>query len=87
MDVERLLSSKGRVKILKLLLDKGQLNISRIVKETKLHHKLVVRHLNELIDMGLVVERRYGRLRLFEADLTNPRISAIREILRELERL
>jgi len=87
LDVERLLSSKGRVKILKLLLDKGQLNISRIVKETKLHHKLVVRHLNELIDMGLVVERRYGRLRLFEADLTNPRISAIREILRELERL
>ncbi|MCE4599864.1 MAG: winged helix-turn-helix domain-containing protein [Desulfurococcales archaeon] len=87
MDIERLLSSKGRVKILRLLLDRGQLNISRIIRETGLHHKLVVKHLNELIDMGLVVERRYGRMRLFEADLTNPKISAIREILRELERL
>ncbi|MEB3779845.1 MAG: winged helix-turn-helix domain-containing protein [Desulfurococcales archaeon] len=87
MDIERLLSSKGRIKILKLLLERGQLNISRIIRETGLHHKLVVKHLNELIDMGLVVERRYGRMRLFEADLTNPKISAIREILRELERL
>jgi len=34
LDLERLLSSKGRLRVLKVLLSEGQANITRIVKET-----------------------------------------------------
>jgi len=87
VDVERLFSGKGRVKILKILLEEGQVNITRLVKETGLHHRLVVRHLEELKELGIVTERRYNRMRLYEVDLKDPKISTLREILRALEAL
>ena len=87
VDVEKLLSSKGRLRILRLLFSEGQANISRIIKETGLHYRLVTKHLEELKSMGIVVEKKYGRLRIFEVDLTDPRNSALKELLDRLERL
>ncbi|MCE4601891.1 MAG: winged helix-turn-helix domain-containing protein [Desulfurococcales archaeon] len=87
MDLESLFGSRGRVKVLKFLLEEGYSNITRIVRETGLSYRTVVRHLEELKKAGLVEERRYGRLRVFEVDLSNPRLGAIRELIRELERL
>ncbi|MFZ8793774.1 MAG: ArsR/SmtB family transcription factor [Acidilobaceae archaeon] len=85
MELERLLASKGRVRILRILLNEGQVNISRLIRETGLHHRLVVKHLEELKRMGLVEERRYGRLRIYEINLRDPRVSALRDIIRSLE--
>ncbi|MDT7866494.1 MAG: ArsR family transcriptional regulator [Desulfurococcales archaeon] len=85
MELERLLSSKGRIRVLRILLREGQVNISRLIRETGLHHRLVVKHLEELKRMGLVEERRYGRLRIYEANLQDPRVSALRELLKTLE--
>jgi len=85
MGLEELLSSKGRVRVLKVLLRDGQANISRLIRETGLHHRLVVKHLEELKRMGLVEERRYGRLRIYEINLRDPRVSALRDLLRSLE--
>lgn len=85
--MEELLASKGRVKILKILLEEGQVNITRLVRETGLHHRLVVKHIEELKRMGIVIERRYGRMRVVEVNLGDPRISALRELLKNLESL
>jgi len=87
MGLEELLSSKGRVRILRVLLEEGQVNVTRLVRATGLHHRLVVRHLEELKRMGLVEERRYGRLRIYEVNLKDPRVSALRELLRSLEKV
>ncbi len=87
MEVEKLLSSKGRIKILKVLFKEEQINITRLVRETGLHHKLVVKHIEELKELGVVGERRYGKLRLVYIDLSDPRVSIIREALRSLELL
>jgi len=87
MDLERLLSSKGRIRILKLLFSEGQANISRIIKETGLHYRLAMRHLEELKRLGIVAEKKYGKLRIFEVDLTDPKISALKELLDRLEKL
>ena len=84
MNVEELLSSKGRVKILKVLFRDGHSNISRLVRETGLNHKLVSKHIEELKNMGLVEERRYGRMRIIYVNLSDPRVSAIREALKIL---
>ncbi|MFP3171991.1 MAG: helix-turn-helix domain-containing protein [Acidilobus sp.] len=87
MRAEDILSSKGRVKVLKVLLSEGQANITRIVKESGLNHRLVERHLEELVRMGIVQERRYGRLRMFMVDLRDPKVSGLSEVLRQLESL
>lgn len=87
MKVEDLLSSRGRVKVLKVLLNEGQANITRIVRESGLNHRLVEKHLEELVKMGIVQERRYGRLRMFMVDLRDPKVSGLSEVLRQLESL
>ncbi|MCG2882252.1 MAG: winged helix-turn-helix domain-containing protein [Acidilobus sp.] len=87
LDLERLLSSKGRLRVLKVLLSEGQANITRIVKETGLNHSLVERHLSDLVSMGIVQEKRYGRMRVFMVDLRDPKVSGLYELLRQLESL
>jgi DNA-binding transcriptional ArsR family regulator len=87
LDIEVLFESKGRFRVLRYLLREGQANISRIVRETGLPHRLVKKHLEQLVRHGIVVERRYGRLRLFEVNLEDPRISATKNLIRELEEL
>jgi len=53
-------------KILEVLTLYGELNITRIAKETGLSFRTASRYLSELVQQGLVEERRYGRLRLFK---------------------
>ncbi len=87
MDVEELFCKGGRIRVLKLLLEKGSMNITRLARETGLHHKVVVKHIEYLKQLGLVEERRFGKLRLVEVNFNDPRAVALREILRSLEAL
>jgi len=79
--------SKGRFRVFRMLLEEGQANINRIVRATGLPHRLVEKHLEALKEAGVVRERRIGKLRIFEVDLADPRISATRAMLRELEKI
>jgi len=86
-DIARILGSKGKIKIIYVLAKNGQLNITRIVKDTGLHHRLVEQHLAELESIGLVEEQRIGRLRLFNLRYDNPKTALIIEFLRTLDDL
>jgi DNA-binding transcriptional ArsR family regulator len=81
----KIISSKGKLKILRLLLREGQANITRIVRETGLHYNLVLKHLNELKKLDIVEEVRVGRLRMFSLKFDNPRTLTLMEILKALE--
>ena len=83
--MEGVLGSKGKIKILRLLMREGEVNITRIVRETGLRHSLVEKHLEELASMGIVVEKRIGRLRLFSLNLGNPRVALLLELLKRME--
>lgn len=85
--IAELLGSKGKVKIIYTLVRSGQLNITRIVKDTGLHHRLVEQHLEDLKKLGLVEEQRIGRLRLFSLRYDNPKTALIIELLKSLEDL
>ncbi|MGC8572888.1 MAG: ArsR family transcriptional regulator [Caldisphaera sp.] len=87
MDIEKVLASKGKVRILKVLMKEGQVNISRLVKLTGLHHDVIVKNMEELKEMGIVEEKRYGRLRIYMIDLRDPKISGLYEIFKEIENL
>jgi DNA-binding transcriptional ArsR family regulator len=55
-----------REKIIEVLTLYGELNITRIARETGLSFGTVSKYLKELVQQGIVEERRYGRLRLFK---------------------
>ncbi|MEM2909964.1 MAG: helix-turn-helix domain-containing protein [Nitrososphaerota archaeon] len=57
--------SRGKKKILEVLANFGEVNISKIIKHTSLNHKLVNTYLKEMESLGLVRERRFGRVRMF----------------------
>ena len=65
LGIEDVLSSRGRVRILKLLAEAGELNISEIVRRSELNHTVTLRHLEALEKAGLITQRRFGRVRIF----------------------
>ena len=64
---EELLGSRGRIRTLQVLAESGELNISEVSRRTGLNYTSVERHLAKLAKMGLVKEKRYGKIRIFQA--------------------
>ncbi len=67
MDVEKLMGSKGRIRVLKVLSESRELNISEVGRRTGMNYTSVERHLEALREMGLLREKRYGKIRIYEA--------------------
>ncbi len=85
--IHDILGSKGKLKILRILVRDGEANITRIVRETGLRHSLVEKHLEDLVRLGIVVEKRIGRLRVFSINVDDPRAVRVVELIRQLDEL
>jgi DNA-binding transcriptional ArsR family regulator len=64
--IEEILGSKGRVRVLQVLSESGELNISEVSRRTGLNYTSVERHLMKLQENGLLKEKRYGKIRIFQ---------------------
>jgi DNA-binding transcriptional ArsR family regulator len=64
---EELLGSRGRIRTLQILAESSELNISEVSRRTGLNYTSVERHLVKLAKLGLVKEKRYGKIRIFQA--------------------
>ena len=53
--------------MLQVLAESGELNISEVGRRTGMNYTSVERHLEALSGMGLLREKRYGKIRIFEA--------------------
>ena len=63
---EELLGSRGRIRVLKVLSESGELNISEVSRRSGLNYTSVERHLMSLQKLGLAREKRYGKIRIFK---------------------
>jgi DNA-binding transcriptional ArsR family regulator len=79
--LERILGSPGRIRLLKTILSYGQINITRLTRETGLHYRLVSKYLADLEEEGIVTIRRVGRLKIVEANLYKPEVALLRDLL------
>ncbi|MCQ5337045.1 MAG: ArsR family transcriptional regulator [Candidatus Methanomethylicia archaeon] len=86
MSVEEIFSSKGRVKILKVLAEKEELNISAITRKTGLNHATTCAHLKKLCEMGIVEEKRFGRIRIFRLKKEYAKAQAIKNLFNSFKR-
>ena len=81
MPIEDVLSSKGRVKILRILAEISELNISEIARRAGLNYATTHRHLEVLESCGLIGHKRFGRIQIFYFNASDPRAEAIRKII------
>ena len=65
------------MKILGIILDSGELNISEITRRSGLSHSSAARHLEFLANSGLITEKRFNRIRIFRVDYANPFVGAL----------
>lgn len=66
--VEEILGSRGRIRVLQVLTESGELNISEVSRRTGLNYTSVERHLMKLKELGLLKEKRYGKIRIFQVE-------------------
>lgn len=83
MAIETIFSSRGRVKILKILVDLGELNISEIARRTGLNYTTTNQHLQVLETTGIVRHKNFGRIRIFRFNEENPKARKIKELMNE----
>jgi len=63
--IEDVFSSKGRMKILKVLADIGELNASEIARRTGLNYSATSQHLQVLENHDLIRHKKLGQVRIF----------------------
>ncbi|MHA1222716.1 MAG: winged helix-turn-helix domain-containing protein [Candidatus Heimdallarchaeaceae archaeon] len=80
--VEDVLSSRGRVKILKLLSELGELNISAISRTINLNHTAVKEHLRFLTEAGLIKEKKFGRILIYQYEENNVLAHSLKQLFK-----
>jgi DNA-binding transcriptional ArsR family regulator len=83
LEVERLFSSYGRVRIISIMMANGELNISEIARRSGISHSSVEIHLKALVNSGLLTEKRFNRIRIFRVNYSNPLTTLLSRFLSE----
>jgi len=81
MAIEEVFSSKGRVKILRILAEIRELNISEIARRAGLNYATTNQHLQVLEDYKLVRHKTFGRIRIYRYNEENPRARMIKQLI------
>ncbi len=85
MEFEDVFSSKPRMRILRLLDRLGTLNVSDIAKRIGLNYSATNKHLELLESEGVLVQRIYGRIRMYRFCETSARAGAVRALIETWE--
>lgn len=81
MNVEDFFSSKLRMKILKILSEVGEFNISGIARRLGVNYGTTNKHLKVLENEGIVQHKRFGRIRIYRLNEHSPKTKAIQNLL------
>jgi len=79
--IEDLLSSRGRIKILKELAKSTELNISELCRRVDLNHSSTKSHLEVLLTSGLIEEKKFGRIKIYRYRIEDLRARSLRSFL------
>ncbi|MDH5459981.1 MAG: winged helix-turn-helix domain-containing protein [Candidatus Bathyarchaeota archaeon] len=85
MNIEDVFSSKLRVKILKILAQVGELNVSEIARRLGVNYKTTNKHLKILEDEGIVQHKVFGRIRLYRFNERSPKARAVQNFMEAWE--
>jgi len=81
MDVEDVFSSRLRMKILKIMVNVGELNVSEIARRLKVNYMTTARHLKILEDEELLMHKVFGRIRLYRLNEHSLKAKAVQNLI------
>ncbi len=81
VEIENVFSSKVRMKILKLVYNLGELNVSDIARRIGINFSSTSRHLNVLETEGILQQRTYGRIRMYRFNQASPKAKAVQALI------
>ena len=81
MELEDVFSSKPRMKILKLVSQLGELNVSDIARRIKVNFTTTSGHLRVLEAEGILQQRTYGRIRLYRFNQASAKAKAVQNLI------
>jgi len=87
MDIEDVFSSKLRIKILKLLMQMGELNISEIARKLGVNYNITNKHLKVLEDEGIIQHKVFGRIRLYRLNEHSSKAKALCSLIETWEKI
>jgi DNA-binding transcriptional ArsR family regulator len=87
MLIEDVFSSKQRMKILKLIFQLGNLNVSDISRRTNSNFGATNKHLLVLEEEGILQVRTYGRIRMYRFNESSPKAKAVQNLLETWEQV
>jgi len=85
MKVEDVFSSKGKVRILRILSEIGELNISDIARRAGLNYTSTNEHLQMLEKAGLIKHKSFGRIRIYRFNEESVKAKAIKDLMEAWE--
>jgi len=81
MNVEDVLSSKLRMKILKVLHNVGELNVSEIARRLNINYMSASKHMKILEDENILQHKRFGRIHLYRLNEQSPKAKAVQNLI------
>jgi DNA-binding transcriptional ArsR family regulator len=81
MDVEEVFSSKLRMRILKVLAQVGEVNVSEIARRIGVNYQSASKHLQVLEDEGIIQHKMFGRIRLYRLNEHSPKAKAVQNLI------
>ncbi|MEM0053025.1 MAG: helix-turn-helix transcriptional regulator [Nitrososphaeria archaeon] len=81
-----LFNSKGKFKILKILFEEDEINISALIRKTRISYKFMERYLLELEGKGIIRQKRFGKIRIISLE-DNGLTRVLKEFFLTLEKI
>lgn len=85
MDVEDVLSSRLRMRILRILVQLRELNVSDIARRLGVNYNTTSKHLKILEDQGILQHKVFGRIRLYRLNEHSLKAKAIEALFEAWE--
>lgn len=85
MDLEALVSSSCRRRILRVLSSSGRANVMELVRKVNSTYNQVNSNLQILQKEGIIFDQHFGRMRVIRLNKKNPRTARLLQALKILE--
>ena len=81
MKIEDVFCSKIRMKILTILNNVGELNVSEIARRLKINYVSASTHMRTLEGEEIVQHKMFGRIRLYRLNEQSPKAKAVQNLI------
>jgi predicted transcriptional regulator len=85
MDVENVFCSRIRMKILRILNQVGELNVSELARRLGINYETTSKHLGILEQEDVLQHKMFGRIRLYRFNEQSPKAKAVQNLLKAWE--